>query len=50
MHAYWDRYHQTISADATLEKPFLDLLATLGSRGGHAAIAFRDRIIGSAAA
>ena len=50
MHACWERHHQTISADATLEKPFLDLLATLVSRGGHAAIALRDRIIGSAAA
>jgi hypothetical protein len=50
MHACWERHHQTISADATLEKLFLGLLATLVSRGGHAAIALRDRIIGSAAA
>ena len=50
MHACWDRHHQAISADTTLEKPFLDLLAKLVSRGGHAAIALRDRVIGSAAA
>jgi hypothetical protein len=36
-----------ISANAELRQAFLGLLSTLVSRGGHAAIALRDRVIGS---
>lgn len=44
----WQREHRRISSDPTLRAPFLSLLAILASRGGHAAIALRDRVAGSA--
>ena len=50
LHTCWDRHHQTISADPALQHAFLKLLSTVVSRGSHAAIALRDRIVGSAAA
>jgi hypothetical protein len=50
LHTCWDRHHQAISADPALQDAFLQLLSTVVSRGSHAAIALRDRIVGSAAA
>jgi hypothetical protein len=50
LHTCWDRHHQTISTDPALQDAFLQLLSTVASRGSHAAIALRDRIVGSAAA
>ena len=38
-----------ISSDPTLQGAFLSLLACVVSRGGHAAIALRDRVINSSA-
>jgi hypothetical protein len=43
----WQRESAEISADAELRKAFLGLLSTLVSRGGHAAIALRDRFLAS---
>jgi hypothetical protein len=49
LHDCWQREHAGILADATFQKSYFDLLAAVVSRGGHAAIALRDRVAGSAA-
>jgi hypothetical protein len=49
LHACWEREHDRISSDPTLQSAFLSLLACVVSRGGHAAIALRDRVINSSA-
>ncbi len=41
------RQSGAISATAELRDTFLELLSTLVSRGGHAAIALRDRVLAS---
>lgn len=46
----WERKGQQISADPDLERDFRALLATVVSRGSHAAIALRDHVVGSATA
>jgi len=46
----WERERQRISADPATQTAFLALLACVVSRGGHAAIALRDRVVNSAAA
>jgi hypothetical protein len=46
----WDREQQRISGDPSLQGAFLSLLACVVSRGSHAAIALRDRVVNSAAA
>jgi hypothetical protein len=43
----WQRESTEISADADLRRTFLGLLSALVSRGGHAAIALRDRVLAS---
>jgi hypothetical protein len=43
----WRRESRRISSDYELQKAFFALLGALVSRGGHAAIALRDRIISS---
>jgi hypothetical protein len=43
----WQLESAEVSADAELRKAFLGLLSTLVSRGGHAAIALRDRVLAS---
>ncbi|WP_315837572.1 ATP-binding protein [Bradyrhizobium prioriisuperbiae] len=48
--ACWERKREQISADPDLERDFRALLATVVSRGSHAAIALRDRVVGSTAA
>lgn len=45
----WDREHHRIASDASLQGAFLSLLACVIARGGHAAIALRDRVVNSAA-
>ena len=47
LRACWERKGQQISADPDLETNFRALLATAVSRGGHAAIALRDHVVGS---
>jgi hypothetical protein len=49
LHSSWEREHQRISSDPSLQGAFLSLLACVVSRGGHAAIALRDRVVNSAA-
>jgi hypothetical protein len=48
LHACWEREHHRISSDPSLQGAFLSLLACVVSRGGHAAIALRDRVVNSA--
>jgi len=43
----WRCESTEISANIELRKVFLGLLSTLVSRGGHAAIALRDRVLAS---
>ncbi|UWU76212.1 hypothetical protein N2603_41100 [Bradyrhizobium huanghuaihaiense] len=50
LRACWERKGQQISADPDLERDFRALLATVVSRGSHAAIALRDHVVGSATA
>ena len=50
LHTCWDRERLRISADPAVQTAFLSLLACVVSRGGHAAIALRDRVVNSAAA
>ena len=50
LRACWERKGEQISVDPDLERDFRALLATVVSRGSHAAIALRDHIVGSAAA
>jgi hypothetical protein len=50
LHTCWERERQRISADPATQAAFLSLLACVVSRGGHAAIALRDRVVNSAAA
>jgi hypothetical protein len=50
LHTCWERERHRISADPALQAAFLSLLACVVSRGGHAAIALRDRVVNSAAA
>jgi hypothetical protein len=45
LHVSWERQRDRISGDPTLQGPFLSLLACVISRGGHAAIALRDRVV-----
>ncbi len=40
----WQREGQRIATDTDLRRPFLSLLAVLTARGGHAAIALRERV------
>jgi hypothetical protein len=49
LRACWEREHHRISSDPSLQGAFLSLLACVVSRGGHAAIALRDRVVNSAA-
>jgi hypothetical protein len=49
LHTSWEREHHRISCDPSLQGAFLSLLACVVSRGGHAAIALRDRVVNSAA-
>jgi hypothetical protein len=48
LHICWDREQQRISGDPSLQVAFLSLLASVVSRGSHAAIALRDRVVNSA--
>ena len=50
LHTCWEREQRRISADPALQTAFLSLLACVVSRGSHAAIALRDRVVNSAAA
>jgi hypothetical protein len=50
LHVCWDREPRRISGDPSLQDAFLSLLACVVSRGSHAAIALRDRVVNSAAA
>jgi hypothetical protein len=50
LHVCWDHEQQRISGDPSLQGAFLSLLACVVSRGSHAAIALRDRVVNSAAA
>jgi hypothetical protein len=50
LRACWERKGEQISVDSDLERDFRALLATVVSRGSHAAIALRDHVVGSAAA
>lgn len=43
----WQRERLQIRSDAALREAFLGLLSTLVSRGGHSAIALRDRVLAS---
>jgi hypothetical protein len=46
----WERHGEEISRSPDLHAAFLTLLTTVVSRGGHAAIALRDRVVASVAA
>lgn len=46
----WERDGQRVAADPKLQSAFLAMLSAVVSRGNHAAIALRDRIVGTAAA
>jgi hypothetical protein len=48
LHTCWEREHRRIASDSSLQGAFLSLLACVVSRGGHAAIALRDRVVNSA--
>jgi hypothetical protein len=48
LHACWEREHHWIANDPSLRAAFLSLLSCLVARGGHAAIALRDRVVNSA--
>ena len=50
LHTCWEREPRRISADPAMQAAFLSLLACVVSRGSHAAIALRDRVVNSAAA
>ena len=43
----WQRESRRISSDPAIREPFLSVLAILASRGGHAAMALRDRVAAS---
>lgn len=45
LRACWEREQGRIAGDAPLQGAFLSLLACVVSRGGHAAIALRDRVV-----
>jgi hypothetical protein len=45
LHACWEREHDRISSDPTLQEAFLSLLACVVSRGAHATMALRDRVV-----
>ena len=45
LHVCWEREQERISGDPTLQGAFLSLLHCVVSRGGHAAIALRDRVV-----
>ena len=45
LHVCWEREQERISDDPTLQGAFLSLLHCVVSRGGHAAIALRDRVV-----
>src|SRR6516162_2462103 len=47
LHTCWEREAHQISSDPSLQSGFLALLACVVSRGGHAAIALRDRVVNS---
>lgn len=49
LHACWEREQHRIAGDPALQGAFLSLLACVVSRGGHAAIALRDRVVSLAA-
>jgi hypothetical protein len=49
LHACWEREHRRIASDSSLQGAFLSLLARVVSRGGHAAIGLRDRVVNIAA-
>jgi hypothetical protein len=49
LHACWERGHRRIASDPSLQSAFLSLLTCVVSRGDHAAIALRDRVVNSAA-
>jgi hypothetical protein len=49
LHAGWEREQRGIANDLSLQAAFLSLLGCLVARGGHAAIALRDRVVNSAA-
>ena len=49
LHACWEREHARITADPALENAFNLLMTSVVSRGGHPAIALRDRVVRSAA-
>jgi len=48
LHHCWDRESDRISRTPALHAAFLTLLTAVVSRGGHAAIALRDRVVASA--
>jgi hypothetical protein len=48
LHASWEREQLRIASDPSLQGAFLSLLSCLVARGGHAAIALRDRVVNSA--
>jgi hypothetical protein len=50
LHHCWEREKDAISTTPELHKAFLTLLTVVVSRGDSAAIALRDRVLGSAAA
>jgi hypothetical protein len=49
LQACWERGATRVSGNPQIRAAFLDLLTRLSSRGGHAAIALRDRVLDSIA-
>ncbi len=43
----WERYHETVAVDPETQGTFLGLLTALASRGNHAAMALRERLVDS---
>jgi len=47
LHRCWERYHESVCLDRELQSAFLGLLTAISSRGNHAAMALRDRLLDS---
>ncbi len=47
LHEAWERRREEVSNEPSLRQPFLGLLMSLTSRGGHATAALRERVIES---
>lgn len=47
LHRCWERHSESVCADRDLQSAFLGILMALASRGNHAAMALRERLLDS---